>query len=225
MLEFLSSPFLGIVLCIFTYEIGLYLKKKWPNPILNPLLVAIVLCIIILKLGHIPLTSFQAGGDIINLFLVPITAILAVPIYRQMEVIRQGWLPILLGALVGSLVSIVSVFLLCQAFHVDTSLMISLLPKSVTTPIAIEVSGSLGGLVPVTLGAVMVTGIFGAVVAPQLIRWFHIKNPIAAGLGIGTSCHAVGTSKALEIGEVEGAMSGIAIGVAGLITVLISLFL
>ena len=138
---------------------------------------------------------------------------------------NSDWLPILVGCVVGSASSMGSILLLCRLFGLDAAMTASLLPKSVTTPIAISVSQAHGGIGPITVVAVLITGIFGSIAAPLLIKLFRVKDPMTAGLAIGASSHAVGTSKALELGETEGAMSGLAIGVCGLITVVLSLFL
>lgn len=225
MQELFASPMFGIVLCIFSFEIGLWLNRKTRSPFMNPLLIAIVLCIAVLKLGSIPLESFQKGGSIISMFLAPATAALAISVYSQLETLKKNLLPILAGTLAGSVTSVLSVIGLCKLFGLDEQLIASLIPKSVTTPIAMEISGKLGGIVPITVAAVIVTGIMGAVLAPLLIRLFRVKDPVEAGVAIGTCSHALGTTKALELGEVQGAMSGIAIGVAGILTVLISMFL
>ena len=221
----LSSPLFGICLSIFTYEAGVWINKKLKTPVANPLLIAIALIILILQIFRIPLESYAVGGDIISMFLAPATAALAISIYGQLDILTRNWLPVLAGTAVGSAVSMTSVYLLCQAFSLDEKLTASLLPKSVTTPIAMGIARQNGGIVPVTVAAVIFTGILGAILAPLLIRLFRVRNPIAAGLAIGTSSHAVGTSKALELGETQGAMSGIAICMAGIITVLYSLLL
>lgn len=225
MTELIQSPLFGIVLSIFAYELGVQINRKLRTPIANPLLIAIVLVILVLKIFRIPAESYQQGGNIISLFLGPATAVLAISVYSQLETLKKNLLPVIAGCLAGAVASIGSVFLLCKAFGLDEKLTASLLPKSVTTPIAMEISKNLGGIVPVTIAAVILTGIMGAVLAPILIRLFHIDNSVAAGVAIGASSHAVGTSKAIEIGETEGAMSGIAIGISGIITVLLSMFL
>ena len=221
--ELYSSPLFGIVLCILAYETGVWLHKKLKTPLINPLLIAILLVVGVLLLLDIPLEDFNQGGDIISLFLAPATASLALSIYSQFSVLKKNWLPVIAGTAVGSAVSMGSVLLLCRAFHLDEKLTAAMLPKSVTTPIAMEISKAHGGLVPVTVAAVVVTGILGAMLAPSLIKLFRVKNPVEAGLAIGTSSHALGTTKAVELGEVQGAMSGIAIGTAGLVTVLFSM--
>lgn len=225
MSEIYASPLFGIVLCIFSFEIGLWINRKTHSPLANPLMIAVVICIAVQQIFSIPLESFQQGGDIITMFLAPATAALSLSIYNQLDTLKKNLLPILAGTLTGSITSIGSVIGLCKLFGLDEELTASLIPKSVTTPIAMEVSRQHGGIVSITVAAVIVTGIFGAILAPVLIKLFRVRNPVEAGIAIGTCSHALGTSKALEIGETEGAMSGIAIGVAGIITVVLTMFL
>lgn len=225
MSEIYSSPFFGIFLSILTFEIGVWINRKTKSAIANPLLIAVTLCIFTIKILDIPLESFNVGGRLIAVFLGPATAVLALSIYSRFELLKKYFLPVLLGTVAGSFVSMGSAYLLCRAFHLDDVLTRSMLTKSVTTPFAIAISENIGGEPSVAVAAVVLTGILGAVFAPLLIRLFHVKNPIAIGVAIGTSSHAVGTSKAIELGETEGAMSGIAIGMAGIVTVVISLFL
>jgi len=225
MSEVYASPFFGIFLSIFAFETGVWINKKTKSAAANPLLIAVVICILVIKIFRIPLASYNVGGDLISVFLGPATAVLAIAVYSQFTLLKKYFLPILLGTIVGSSVSIGSVYLLCKAFHLDEAISRSMLTKSVTTPFAIAISENIGGVPSVAVAAVVLTGILGAVFAPLLIRLFHVRNPVAAGVAIGTSSHAVGTSKAIELGETEGAMSGIAIGMAGIVTVIISLFL
>lgn len=224
MISLTASPLFGIVLCIFTFEIGLWFNRITKSPLANPLLIAILLCITVLQVFAIPLENFNQGGNIIAMFLAPATASLALNIYGQIQALKKNLLPIFAGTLVGSLVSVGSVTALCKLFGLSDALTAAMQPKSVTTPIAMEISKQHGGLVPVTVAAVIITGIMGAILAPVFLKIFRVKNPVEAGIAIGTCSHALGTSKALEIGELEGAMSGIAIGVAGLITVILSMF-
>lgn len=220
-----ESPFFGITATIFAFWLGSVLSKKLHSPLANPMLLAILLLAGVLTVFRIPLASYQIGSRYISLFLGPVTAVLAVSIYRQRAILKERFLPVVLGCLVGSLTSIGSVYGLCRVFGLDEVITASLLPKSVTTAIAIELSAQRGGLVAITVVSVVFTGIMGAVFAPFLIRLFGVKDPVEAGVALGTSAHAIGTSKALEIGEVEGAMSGVAIGIAGILTVLLFLFL
>lgn len=225
MIQMFESPLFGVVLSIFAFEIGVWINKKTGWAAANPLLIAILLVVAFLSAFQIPLEAYQNGGDFISLFLAPATASLAISIYNQISLLKKNLLPVLIGCAAGSITSMGSVYLLCKLFRLDERLTAALLPKSVTTPIAIEIAAQNGGLVPVTVAMVVLTGILGAVAAPALIRLFRVKNPVEAGLAIGTSSHAVGTSRALELGEAEGAMSSIAIGVSGLLTVLFSMLI
>lgn len=225
MSNIVSNGLFGIVLSLLTYKIGVMLNQKFKSPILNPLLIAVVLIIPILKVFHIPYDSFNVGGQIITLFLGPATTVLAYSIYMQLEVLKKYWLPVLVGCLTSCLVSMGSVIAFCKLFGFNDSLTGSMIPKSVTTPIAMSVSEKLGGVSGITVAAVIVTGIFGAVILPVLAKLLRIKNPVGVGVALGCSCHAIGTARALEIGEIQGAMSSIALSVAGIITVVISLFL
>ncbi|MDY5931051.1 MAG: LrgB family protein, partial [Candidatus Ornithospirochaeta sp.] len=172
-----------------------------------------------------PLQSYNNGGDIINMLLVPITALLALSIYRQRKKVIENFLPILIGTFIGSLTSVLMIILLCNLMGIETMVKVSLIPKSVTTPIAIAISSSLGGIQGITIFSLVMTGLFGNMMAPLFVRIFRIKDHTAQGVAIGTASHALGTVKALEMGEDIGAISGIALSFSGIITVLISLFL
>ena len=225
MSDIFSSPFFGIALSILTFWIGVKLQKQLKSVLCNPLLIAILLTSVVLLAFDIPYESYNEGGAVINMFLTPATACLAVSIYTKIQILKKNCIPIVVGCTVGSLTSMGSVWLLCQLFGLDEAMTASLIPKSITTPIAMEVCQSHGGIVPVTVIAVIFTGILGSILAPFLIRLFRVDNPVTAGLAIGACSHAVGTSRALELGETEGAMSGLAIGVCGIITVLVSMIL
>ena len=220
-----SNGLFGIVLSLIAYKIGVWLNQKFKTPILNPLLIAVALIIPILKVFQIPYSSYNVGGSVITLFLGPSTTVLAYSIYMQLEVLKKYWLPVLIGCAVSCMVSMGSVIGLCKLFGLDDSLTGSLVPKSVTTPIAMSVSEKLGGVPGITVAAVIVTGIFGAVVSPLLAKLLRIKNPVSVGVALGCSCHAIGTARALELGEIQGAMSSISLGVSGIFTVIIALFL
>lgn len=225
MSELFASPFFSISLCVFAYAIGIWVNKKIRIDIVNPLLVSIIIIIAVLKIFNIPLSSFNKGGDIISLFLAPATASLALSIYNKVDVLKRNLVPVIVGASVGPLASMSSVFLMCKLFGLSEKLTNSILPKSVTTTIAIEVSKQIGGTVPITVAAVIVTGISGAIISPYLIKLFKLDDSISIGVAMGTSCHALGTAKSLEMGEIEGAMSGIAVGVVGVATVIYALFI
>lgn len=221
--EVYSSPFFGITLSILAFEVGIFVERKTKLAFANPLLIAVVLCISVIKAAGIPLASYNAGGELITVFLGPATAVLAISIYSQFNQLKKYFLPVLLGTLVGSIVSVTSAYFLCKLFNLDEILIRSMVVKSVSTPFAIAISKNIGGIPAVSVAAVVLTGILGAVFAPLLIRMFRVRNSVAAGIAIGTCSHAVGTSKAITLGEVQGAMSGVALGFSGIITVIITL--
>lgn len=213
----------GVVLSLVAFRGAVWLNRKIRTPLLNPLLVAVTFIIIVLVVFKIPLQDYQQGGRIISAFLGPATAVLAYSVYRQMAVLKKHFLPIMAGCLAGSLTSLVSAYALCRLFGLDDAIVMSALPKSVTTPIAISVSEELGGIASITVAVVIATGIMGSMLAPTLIRLFRVKSPVAAGVAIGACSHAIGTSRAMQLGELEGAMGGVAIGVSGLFTMIIAL--
>ena len=225
MSDIFASPFFGITISILAFFIGLEIQKRTKIALCNPLLLAIILVIVFLKIFGISYDDYNEGGAIINMFLAPATACLAVSIYTKRRILKESWLPILVGCTVGCLASMGSVLVMCHLFGLDEAMPASLTPKSVTTAIAISVAESHGGIAPVTVVAVLLTGILGSIITPVMIRLLRVKNPVEAGIAIGACSHAVGTSKAIEIGETEGAMSGLAIGVCGIITVVFSMFL
>ncbi len=216
--DLLNSPVFGILLSIIGFEIGLYIYRKTKIALFNPLLICIALIVCILISFNIKLDNFNKGGNLISFFLGPATVVLAVPLYKKINVIKKYAIPILLGVTVGCITAMISIFYISKAFGLTSELSYSLMPKSITTPIGIEVSKVLGGIPAITVSAIIITGIMGAVIAPIVCKIFKIKNNIAIGISIGTSSHAIGTTKAIEMGETEGAMSSLAIGIAGLIT-------
>ncbi len=220
-----SSPFFGITISIVAYSIGVWINKKTKLAILNPLLISYLIIIPALIILEIPLEWYERGGDIINMFLSPATAVLAITIYRQREILRKHILSVLGGTIAGSITSLAVVYLMCRMFILPDEITASMLPKSITTPMAIAVSESIGGIEAVTVLAVIITGISGNILSPILIRIFKVKNEIAQGMAIGASSHAVGTSKAIELGEVQGALSSIALVMSGIVTVILSLIL
>ena len=219
-----SSPFLGLALSVACWCFGVWLQKRTGLLVCNPVLVSSVLVIAVLTLFHIPLESYNAGGSMIKLMLGPATAVLALNIYQQRKVLQEHFLPVLLGCLVGSLASIGCVLLMCELFLTDEMFAASMLPKSVTSAIALGISENGGGIPGLTAAAVVITGVEGAMLAPLFARVFHITDPVAEGVAIGACSHAIGTSKALEIGPLQGAMSSIAICVCGIFTSILALF-
>lgn len=225
MTELFQNPLFGIVLALLTFEIGVVINKKIKTPLANPLLISIILSIATLKIFDIPFDSFNKGGSIISMFLAPATVGLAVSIYTQIDMLKKNLIPILAGSVAGSITAMMSVYIMCRIFKLDEKITMAMMPKSVTSAIAMEVSQQIGGEVPITVAAVVVTGIFGAIIAPLLIKLFKVKDSIAVGVAIGACSHVAGTSKAMEIGEVEGAMSSIAVSTVGFMTVIFSLLI
>lgn len=219
-----NTPYFGLVLCIGTYLIGVWVQKKTKWLLANPLLIAVLLSVVVILLLDIPYEFFAKGGSIIQMMLGPVTALLALGIYNQRAVLKEYFIPVLAGCLAGSVTSIVSVLGLCHVFGVDKAVTAALMPKSCTTPIALSIAESHGGLAAIAAFAVMIAGVTGALCAPLFSKWFGIKDPVAQGLATGACSHALGTTRAREMGEVQGAVSSIAIGVCGLISVVLSLF-
>jgi predicted murein hydrolase (TIGR00659 family) len=217
--EFLNTPLFGILLSLITFQIGTLLYKKTQLSILNPLLVASVLVMVLLLYFGIDFETYNIGGDYISFFLGPATVVLAVPLYKKIRLLKSNALPILAGIITGCIAGISSILTLSSLLGLDEAISRSLAPKSVTTPIGIEISKQIGGLPAITVAAIVFTGIIGAVLGPFICRRFRIKDKVAVGVAIGTASHALGTTRAIELGEIEGAMSGLAIGIAGLITV------
>lgn len=217
--ELLYSPYFGVIATIFAYQAGISIQKKVKHPLANPILIAVLLICTLLVTMDIPLEAYQEGGNLIYLFLAPATAALAVPIYKNWQILRLNWKPIIAGTMAGSFSSIVIVFALCKLFKLEESLTLSLLSKSVTTPIAVGITEQLGGIVPIAIAAVIFSGITGNIMAPFLVKVFRVEDPVAQGIGIGTASHAIGTTRAITMGELQGAMSGLAIGLSGLWTV------
>lgn len=217
--ELINTPYFGLIISILTFELGIYLNNKTKLSLFNPLLVSIVLTISILIAFNIDLEIYNKGGNLLSFFLGPATVILAVPLYNRLDLLKTNYKAILIGITTGTLTGIVSIIYLTKLFKLDVGVGLAMIPKSVTTPIGMEISKQIGGISSITVAAIILTGILGAVIGPFICNLFGIKNKVAVGIAIGTSSHAVGTSRAIELGETEGAMSGLAIGIAGLITV------
>lgn len=217
---FQNSLFFGVVISLFTFWIGSLIQKRWKSPLLNPLLISIVLIIAFLKLTGISFETYQNGAKYLTYFLTPVTVCLAVPLYKQILVLKENIAAIFVGIFIGCIVHAVVLITLLRFWSVDTKLILSLLPKSITTAIALGVAGEIGGIQSITVIGVTIAGLSGAIFGPTLLKIFRIKEPVAQGLAMGSGSHAVGTSKAVELGEVQAAMSSLAIVVTGLLTVI-----
>jgi len=220
-MEIINHPLFGIILTLISFEVGKRIYGKFRMAIFNPILIAVMFIVGLLLFFDISIESYEKGSDMLSFFLGPVTVILAVPLYKQLNLLRDNLFPILAGVTVGAATAIISVLVLGKLMGLEEVLLLSMAPKSITTPIGIELSKNIGGIQAITIVGIMVTGITGAVVAPVVCDVFRIKNKVARGIGIGVSSHAVGTSKAIEMGEVEGAMSGLAIGLTGIATIVV----
>ena len=221
----METPIFAVLISLLAFELGILINKKTKIALFNPLMIAIATVMLVLIILKIPLEKYQSGGNLISFFLTPATVILAVPLYKNIAALKKDWVAIISGVLVGSITAIVSVYLLGKAFSLSPELLSSLIPKSITTPLGIELSQQIGGIPSVTVAAIIITGITGAVFAPAVLKIFRIKDATSQGIAIGTSAHALGTTKAVELGETQGAMSGLAIGLAGITTVIIATIL
>ena len=219
------SPLFGVFLTLLAYIIGTYINKKTGKVYLNNLLIAYIVVIGTLLIFKIPVENYNNGANIITSCLAPVTAVLAISIYNQRKKVKENLLPIIVGTLAGSITSICSVIVLAKLFGLDWPTTASVIPKSVTTAIALAISDSLGGYIAITAICVVITGCSGNILSPYLIKLFRFTDPVAEGLAIGTASHALGTSKAIELGEIQGAFSSIAITFAGLITVVLTLIM
>lgn len=220
MSEFMqNSVFWGVALSFVAYGIGMLLQKKFRLAIFNPLLISVILIMLFLNISKTDYKVYQEGADVISYFLTPATVCLAIPLYEQMELLKKNFKAIMVGILSGVLTSLVSVLAMSVFFGLNHKEYTTLLPKSITTAIGMGVSEELGGYVTLTVAIIIITGILGSILAEAACKVFHITEPIAKGVAIGTSSHAIGTSKAMEMGETEGAISGLSIAVAGLLTV------
>lgn len=221
MKEFLSeSVFFGVVISLLGYELGLLLKKKFKMALFNPLLIAVISVMAVLFILNIDYNDYEEGARYIGYLLTPATVCLAVPLYEQLALLKKHKKAVTAGILSGVLASMVSVLLLSKCFRFSHEQYVTMLPKSITTAIGMGVSEELGGIVTITVAVIIITGILGNVLAELVFRIFRIEDPVAKGLALGTSAHAIGTAKAMELGQVEGAMSSLAIAVAGLLTVI-----
>lgn len=231
--EYLAhNDFFGVVLSIVMFRIGMVINKKTKIPLLNPLLLAIVFCICFLKITGISYDDFNLGGKYISFLIAPITVALVVSLYRNIDRLKANLLPILVGVIVGSAVAIVSAYFLSKLFHFDRNLTLAMMPQSVTTPIAKSLTEeyvskfgaddvTIKTYAAITAITVILRGTVGAIFGPTIMKLIRVKDSVAVGIGIGTASHAMGTSKAIEMGEVEGAMSGLSIAIAGICTVVL----
>ena len=221
--KLITSPFLWISLTAGLYLLGNKLKNKWPlNPLFNPLVFSITIIIGLLMIFNIPLETYQQGGQLFSLFITPATVALAIKLEHNFDYFKRYYPAILTGILTGVVFHTAMVYFFSLLLKLDKDLVMTLIPKSITTAIAVDVSSALGGIVSLTVAVVVFTGVVGALVGPWIMKVFKITDPVAQGVAFGSSAHAVGTSKAIELGEVQGAMSGLSIVITGITVVLLA---
>ena len=215
-----DSLFFGVVVSVLAYQAGLWIKRKWKLAVFNPLLISIFLVIAVLLIFDVDYERYNEGAKYLSYLLTPATVCLAIPLYEQLEQLKKNAKAIAVGILSGVLSSLVSVLALAAAFGLSHEEYVTLLPKSITTAIGMGVSEELGGIVTITVAVIIVTGVLGNIIAELVCKIFRIHEPVAKGIAIGSASHAIGTAKAMEMGEVEGDMSSLSIAVSGLLTVI-----
>lgn len=215
-----NSAYFGVTISLIGYGIGVFLKKKFRYGFLNPLLISIIFVIGIVLLSGVDYESYQESGKYLGYLLTPATVCLAVPLYQQISLLKKNLAAVVCGITSGVIASLGSVLLLSVLFRIGHEAYVTILPKSITTAIGMGVSEELGGMTTITVAVIIITGVLGNVIGEAVCRIFRIYEPIAVGLAMGTSSHAIGTAKALELGEIQGAMSSLSIAVAGLLTVI-----
>lgn len=220
MTDFLQlSAYFGAVISLFTYFLGDYIKRKTKIALISPLLISVGITIIVLLILKIPYESYQASTKFLHNLLTPVTVCLAVPLYEKLTLLKKNFAAIAAGIISGIITSCITVLAVAVIFKLNYTEYVTLLPKSITTAIGVGLSEKLGGIASITAPVIVITGVFGGIIAPVIFRSFKISNSVAKGIALGTSAHAIGTSKAFEYGETEGAMGGLSIAVSGILTV------
>ncbi len=219
---FQNSAFAGVALSLIAYFIGEFLKKKFKLGFLNPLLVSIVLTIVVLLIAHVDYEAYNKSARYISWFLTPATVCLAIPMYEQWQLLKKNYKAVFFGILSGVLTSLITIFVIAKIMNLSHIEYVTMLPKSITTAIGMGVSEELGGYVTITVAIILITGVLGNILADFIYKIFKIEEPISKGLGLGTAAHAIGTAKAMEMGEIEGAMSSLSIAISGVMTVILA---
>jgi len=222
MVEFLSGLSLfPLVLTFGAYQLGLWIQKKGKSPLLNPILISSVLVILFLLVTGIPNETFQEGNQVLTWLLTPATVCLALPLYKQLQVLKKSLPAILVGIFAGTVASLLFIWGMCLVFGLDRAMTVSLLPKSITTAMGMVLGENAGGYGSLTAAAIIITGIQGSLTGAMLCKLFRITDPVAQGVAFGTASHVVGTSRATELGQLQGAVSSLSLAVAGILTAVI----
>lgn len=217
---FESSVFFGLMISLLSYGIGMLLKKRFKFGLFNPLLISIIITILVLIVFRIDYNIYYEGAKYISYLLTPATVCLAIPLYEQLEVLKKNWTAIMAGITSGVLTSLLCILGMAILFHLSHEEYVTFLPKSITTAIGMDISEELGGYVSITTAVIIITGVLGNVIGEAVLKLFRITEPIAKGAALGCASHAIGTAKAMELGETEGAISSLSIVVAGILTVI-----
>lgn len=219
MAEYFDTPLFGITLSLVAFIIGMYVHGKIKMTIFNPLLISAIIIISFLSYFDIDYDTFNKGGSLISFFIAPATVALAVPLYKNIKLLKKRWLSILIGISLGSLAGLFTIFILSKLFKIDQTIMVTMFPKSTTTAISMEIAEQIGGIPTLAVAFTAVAGIGGNLIGEYVFKLFKINDKVSKGVALGTASHAVGTAKAMEMGETEGALSSLSIGVAGIVSV------
>lgn len=215
-----SSAYAGVTISLISYGLGNFLKKKTGLGLFNPLLISMIVTMVFLLGCGIDYDTYNEGAKYLSWLLTPATVCLAIPLYEEWELLKSNAKAVVIGIFSGVITSLVTVFVLAKLMGLSHESYVTLLPKSITTAIGMGVSQELGGYVTITVAVIVITGVLGNILAEIIFKLFRIHEPISKGLALGTAAHAIGTAKAMEIGEIEGAMSSLSIAVAGILTVI-----
>jgi predicted murein hydrolase (TIGR00659 family) len=219
--EFFSNPLFGLSLTLGVFVLSDKFLRRYKLPIINPLVLSILVIILFLHFSGISYSDYNIGGSFLTMLITPATVALAIPLYKSFHLLKKHFLPVMTAIIAGIAANCLVSVLIGSIFLLKKDIVISLLPKSVTTAISVDLSHSMGGINAVTLAIVVSTGIFGSLIATHVFKFFRIKSPVAKGVALGSTSHAIGTAKAIELGEIEGIISGLAICVNGLMTVIL----
>ncbi len=220
--DLFSQPIFGITLTLAAFQFGMSLSKKIKNPLFHPMLLAVGLIIAVLHFSHIAFETYNTGASIISFLLGPATVALAIPLCKEIAILKKHWQAVSLGVCIGTMSGLFSAFCIATLFHATPDVILSLLPKSVTMPIALSISTDIGGIPALTAGIVVITGVFGSIVGPLLFNWFGIKHQISRGLALGAAAHVFGTNRAMQESNLSGAMGGISLVLVGCATALVT---
>ena len=216
-----DSTYFAIILSFAAFELGKWINSKVKTPLANPLLIAILLIIGFLQITGIPYEHYKKGGDFIAFFIAPATVAMILDLYLNLDELRKNIIPIIIGVIIGSIVAMILAIFISKGLGLGEDLVVSLVPQSITTAIAVSLTEEYNGIAALTAIIVVLRGVIGAAIAPVILRVLKITDPVAQGVAIGTSAHAVGTSEARKMGQVQGAMSGLSIAIAGIVTVVL----